>query len=111
MVSIFLFSNEIAGVGYRKALEFLIKDYCIHKTPEKSDIIKRTNLGSVIENFVEDTNIKNCAKRATWLGNDETHYTKKWEDRDISDLKILIKLSCGWINSNLLTEKYLQEMQ
>jgi len=103
--------DEIAGVGYRKALEFLIKDYCIHKMPEKSESIKITNLGSVIDNFVEDTNLKNCSKRATWLGNDETHYTKKWDDRDINDLKILIKLSCSWINSNLLTEKYLQEMQ
>ena len=25
--------NEITGIGYRKALEFLIKDYCIHKKP------------------------------------------------------------------------------
>ncbi|EZH83633.1 hypothetical protein AU05_21100 [Ectopseudomonas composti] len=103
--------DEIAGVGYRKALEFLIKDYCIHKNPEKEETIKKTQLGNVIENFVEDANIKICAKRATWLGNDATHYIKKWEDRDINDLKVLIKLSCGWINNNLLTEKYLNEMQ
>lgn len=103
--------DEIAGVGYRKALEFLIKDYCILKNPDKEEAIKKSLLGNVIENYIEDHNIKICAKRATWLGNDATHYIKKWEDRDINDLKVLIKLSCGWINNNLLTEKYLNEMQ
>jgi hypothetical protein len=50
------------------------------------------------------------AKRAAWLGNDEIHYVRKWEDRDINDLKILIELTCGWVRNNLLTEKYMAEM-
>lgn len=64
----------------------------------------------VIDNYVTDVNLKACAKRAAWLGNDETHYVKKWENRDIHDLKILIKLTCGWIVNNILTEKYMTEM-
>ena len=36
---------EISGVGYRKALEFLIKDYLIKSIPEKSEIIKSMFLG------------------------------------------------------------------
>jgi hypothetical protein len=102
--------DEIAGVGYRKALEFLIKDYCIHKNPDKTDTIKSSFLGVVIDNHVDDVNLKACAKRAAWLGNDETHYVRKWEDKDISDLKVLIKLSCGWVSNNILTEKYMAEM-
>lgn len=29
--------SEIAGCGYRKALEFLIKDYCVGEVPAKAD--------------------------------------------------------------------------
>ncbi|VXB42810.1 conserved hypothetical protein [Pseudomonas sp. 8BK] len=102
--------NEIAGVGYRKALEFLIKDYCIHKKPEQEESIKTSLLGAVINNHVEDVNLKTCAQRAAWLGNDETHYVRKWENKDIKDLKTLIELSCVWVRSSVLTEKYLAEM-
>lgn len=103
--------DEISGVGYRKALEFLIKDYCIHKKPDNEERIKSSLLSAVINEHVDDANLKNCAQRAAWLGNDETHYVRKWEDKDISDLKLLIDLSCVWVRSNVLTEKYLQEMQ
>lgn len=103
--------DEIAGVGYRKALEFLIKDFCIHKNPEKEDEIKKMFLGAVIDDYVDDTNIKTCAKRAAWLGNDETHYVKKWEEKDIQDLKLLIELTSGWVRNNLLTKKYMSEME
>lgn len=102
--------DEIAGVGYRKSLEFLIKDYCIHKVPAEAEAIKNAFLGVVIEKYVDDANLKACAKRAAWLGNDETHYVRKWEHKDINDLKILIKLTCGWVSNNILTERYMSEM-
>ena len=69
--------DEIAGGGYRKALEFLIKDYCIKRSPDKTEIIKKDLLGACIKKHVDDNNIKICAERAAWLGNDETHYTRK----------------------------------
>ena len=102
--------NEIAGVGYRKALEFLIKDYSIHKNTDAEQNIKSLQLAKVIGQYVEDVNIKECAKRAVWLGNDETHYVRKWESKDISDLKILIKLTMGWVCNCLLTQKYIADM-
>ena len=45
-----------------------------------------------------------------WLGNDETHYVRKWEEKDIRDLKILIRLTESWIQNSILTDKYLREM-
>lgn len=102
--------DQIAGVGYRKALEYLIKDYAIHNNSDKEEDIKKAFLGKCINNYVDDTNIKECAKRAAWLGNDETHYVRKWEEKDIKDLKILIQLTQAWILQNLLTKKYLGEM-
>lgn len=103
--------DQIAGAGYRKSLEFLIKDYAIKMNSDKEEIIRKSFLGNCINEYVSDENVKQCAKRATWLGNDETHYIRKWKEKDINDLKILIKLTQAWISNNLLTEKYLSEMK
>lgn len=96
---------EISGVGYRKALEFLIKDYLIYLNPEKTEVIKRLFLGNCIKDHISNEQIKSVAKRAVWLGNDETHYVRKWEDKDLSDLKILIELTTRWIEMEELTKK------
>ncbi|WP_256657247.1 hypothetical protein [Pseudomonas sp. 2FE] len=103
--------SAIAGVGYRKALEFLIKDYCTTKFPDKADEVKSRPLGQVIDTYVDNENIKQCAKRAVWLGNDETHYVRTWIDKDIKDLKLLIKLTVGWIEQAIITEQLIQDMQ
>jgi hypothetical protein len=50
------------------------------------------------------------AKRAAWLGNDETHYIRKWEDKDLDDLKKLIKLTVLWIEMEQMTKDALVEM-
>lgn len=50
------------------------------------------------------------ASRAVWLGNDETHYTRKWEDKDINDLKSIIELTLHWIESEIRTQKLLEDM-
>jgi hypothetical protein len=103
--------DQIAGMGYRKALEYLIKDFCCHKFPDKSEKIKSLFLSNCINDFVDDKNVQECSKRASWLGNDESHYVRKWEEKDIVDLKILLGLTEAWITNNLLTEKYLADMQ
>ena len=102
--------DELAGIGYRKAIEYLIKDYCISIKPDKEEDIKSNQLSRVINNYVTDENLKNCANRAVLLGNDETHYVRKWENHDLKDLKILIQLTCTWIQSSILTKKYMDEM-
>jgi hypothetical protein len=102
--------DEVAGIGLRKALEFLIKDYCVYKAPTNEDAIKKKFLGKLIKEDVIDQNIKNCAERAVWLGNDETHYVRTWTSHDIKDLKTLITLTTNWIANELLTEKYMKSM-
>jgi hypothetical protein len=102
--------TQISGMGFRKALEFLIKDFAIKQNPNDESVIKKTFLGTVIKNYVDDARLKASAERATWLGNDETHYVRKWIDKDVSDLKILIRLSVNWIENVLLTEQYSEDM-
>lgn len=93
--------DEVAGMGYRKALEFLIKDYCVQKHPDKAESIYETFLAKCIENYISHEKIKATAKAATWIGNDETHYTRKWDNKDISDLKKFLESCYLWIAADL----------
>lgn len=102
--------DQLVGIGLRKALEFLIKDFAVSEHPDKVGEIRAAQLASCIGTYVSDPNVKECAKRAVWLGNDETHYTRKWEAKDINDLKLLVKLTVNWIDNALLTKKYITDM-
>ena len=102
--------HEICGVGYRKALEYLLKDYAIKENPDKEDNIKKMQLSNVIQTYVNDPKINSVAKRATWLGNDETHYVRKWEGKDLRDLKTLIELTVHWIEMESLTKSFENDM-
>ncbi len=102
--------KDIAGPGYRKALEFLVKDYCKLDNPEKVESIEKLELAKCIGQYIDSDDIKECAKRAVWLGNDETHYIKKWENKDINDLKQLIELTSYWMSMKLSTKMFLQDM-
>jgi hypothetical protein len=84
--------DEIAGPGFRKALEFLVKDYAIslvQKETEKT-AIKAAPLQSVIKNYLSGDKLPVVSSRAAWLGNDETHYERRWVDKNLIDLKKLI---------------------
>jgi len=101
---------QICGVGYRKALEFLVKDYLIERRPKDTEKIQLKFLGKCIQEDVKNPNIKAVAKRATWLGNDEAHYKKQWKNQDLTDLKRLIKLVIDWVEIEKLTEEVIKEM-
>ncbi|OKP92102.1 hypothetical protein A3844_01735 [Paenibacillus helianthi] len=103
--------NHIAGMGYRKALEFLIKDYLINFLEKERVSIEKKLLGKCIKDDVDNSNIKQVAERAVWIGNDETHYVRKWETKDVSDLKKLIDVTVHWISSEIITKRVIEEMQ
>lgn len=83
--------DELAGMGYRKAIEYLVKDWAIQNKPEEKDKIKKSWLGTVIKGYYEG-DLKEILERATWLGNDQAHYNKLFEEFDINVLKELIAL-------------------
>lgn len=99
--------TEICGIGYRKALEFLIKDYLIHEDPSSKETIEKMELGNCITNKVEDRNIKATASRCAWIGNDQTHYVQKFEEYDLDMLKRLIDAVIYWVSACLVTEEAL----
>ena len=103
--------DDVCGPGFGKALEFLLKGFLVHEKPEEEEKIKAIkNIGALLDRL-SDPKTKIVVERATWLRNDETHYTKKFEDRDVQDLKKLIDLSVHWIEASLDTEEYEKNMQ
>ena len=100
----------MTGIGLRKALEFLVKDFAVAEHPMDRETILKKPLATCIRDYIGDANVREIATRAAWLGNDETHYLRKWEDRDVSDLKVLIRLTVNGIDNILLARKYITEM-
>jgi hypothetical protein len=50
------------------------------------------------------------ASQAAWLGNDEIHYVRKWEDKDLEDLKKLIQAVIYWILMEQRTDHAIKTM-
>jgi hypothetical protein len=100
----------VCGPGYRKALEFLVKDYACKINPTAAERIKATPLGRCITEHIVHPKIVAMASRAAWLGNDETHYLRTWEGKDLEDLKQLINLTIHWIEMEELTKDIVIDM-
>lgn len=102
--------EQLAGMGLIKALECLIKDYCIQRNPQSAEQIIPMPLGGCIEQFVTSPEMKVYARRTVWLRNDETRYMLRWTGEDIKSLKELILLTVNWIHSSTLARRYDSEM-
>lgn len=101
--------DQISGVGYRKSLEFLIKSYAIHLFPDKENKIKVETLNNTIMNRLDIfPKIQKLAQAATWIGNDETHFVKKHEDKDIESMKKFIKSAATFISADLDADEALE---
>lgn len=81
--------EEISGIGYRKALEFLVKDYTIHENPSERENIEKELLSQSIKR-IDNPKIQILASRAAWIGNDETHYVRKHESLSVNEMKRFI---------------------
>lgn len=91
--------DQICGLGYRKALEFLVKDYAIMRYPEEEEPIKKLPLTPCIEKYFNNSAILHLAKASAWLGNDATHYVKKHPEYNIQHLKAFILAIISYIDS------------
>lgn len=103
--------DRVAGMDYRRAFEFLIKDFLISELPKKAQEIKKKILGQCIQTYIENERIKQIAKRAAWLGSDETHYERRWINKDIEDLKRLIEITVHFISKERQASEYIDEMR
>ena len=96
--------DELCGMGYRGALEFLVDAY-IRKIKPNEIINPSLELGKKINNYIDDFKIKTLAEKAAWLGNDATHIVDKHPDRDIvTDMKKFIKAMTTMIDAEFAYE-------
>lgn len=96
--------HEICGLGYRKSLEFLVKDFAVHSHPDEQAHISAMPLSQCIREYIPNEQIRVLAARSAWLGNDEAHYLRKHEDRSVSDLKKFIHAIETLISAELAVE-------
>lgn len=97
--------DEICGMGYRKALEILIKDYAIEKNPDKEAEIKKAMLGKCINEYIKSDKIQALSKASAWLGNDETHYEKRHTGHSVKEMKLFIDAVVTTIETDIAYEK------
>jgi len=102
--------DEIAGMGYRKAIEYLVKDWAIQSNPKEKDKILGLWLSSIIQNYFTG-DLKEILERATWLGNDQTHYNKLFEEYNIEHLKELIDLIMVELDREYKKQHYIKNIE
>ena len=93
--------TSICGMGYRKSLEFLVKDFAISNNPDSEEEIIKLALAKCIETYIDNPKLKSLAKASAWLGNDETHYVRKHPQYGIAELKAFINAFVTFIDAEL----------
>lgn len=94
--------DTLVGIGLRKSLEFIIKDFLISQQPEEKENIKTKLLGSVIQDYIKDKTLLQLAQATSWIGNDETHYVRRHTDKDLQDLKKFLNATIRFIEYQLI---------
>lgn len=116
-----LWYKEIAWPWYRKAIEYLIKDFVIHtnipdieeeniEDNEEWQEIAKMSIASCIDKYLDNPTLKEISKRAFWLWNDQVHYYQKRENKDIDDLKKAILVAMHHIEMALNARDILKDM-
>lgn len=100
--------HNLAGMGYRKSIEFLTTDYLLKNSIEgvTEDWItspKTTLMQKILK--LDKPRLVTLGKAIAYLGNDETHYTRIHEDYSIDDLINFIDLFISEIESDLKYKK------
>lgn len=95
--------NDICGMGYRKALEFLVDAY-IRKNRPTETIDANLPLSKKIRDYIDNEQIKTLAQKSAWLGNDATHIVNNHPDRNVKDVKKFIKAITAIIDAEFACE-------
>ncbi|MBC1233676.1 hypothetical protein [Listeria booriae] len=96
--------DKIAGMGYRKATEFLVTDYL--KWIKLEDVDNqwlenpKTPLAAKIAK-IPNEKTRDVSKAISYLGNDETHYTRRHPEYDVQFIKAFISVLVTEIESEI----------
>lgn len=100
--------KEICGAGYRKSIEYLMKDFCTLLDEESKDSIWNENLGSTI-NRIDDRRMRALSFAVKEIGNDQTHTVIKLSE-GLQEMKEFINALVSYIDfigaSNVASGKF-----
>lgn len=91
---------ELAATGYRSAMEILIKDYAINELNEPKEQVTSYNLNNAIGKYLKQEVLVNSADVIRILGNDFTHYDRKYPEHDFDMLKSYMDIFITLILAN-----------
>lgn len=98
--------NEICGMGYRKALEFLVEDYIKYLYKDIDlDRLRNLSLKQRIKEYIKNEEIYTLANGARILGNDYTHIVNTHSEIDINTMKQIIEALVYYIRYKLTVDK------
>jgi len=92
---------ELAGSGYRNALEVLVKDFAIKELNKPEHEVAKKKLYDAIGDYVPSVAVT-AADVVRVLGNDYTHYERKYDDIDFEVLKKYLRIFINAIENELL---------
>ena len=96
---------ELAGSGYRNALEVLVKDYAIKYLQESESEVSQMFLGSAIEKYMPGVSLKNSADIVRLLGNDCTHYQRKYTELGFEVLKRYMQIFINYVDAEIVSRE------
>lgn len=79
--------TDLAAMGYRKALEILVKDFAIVELGKTVEEVSSKKLDAAIGLYLQQEELVKTADVVRILGNDHTHYKEKYPDFDFGLLK------------------------
>lgn len=82
---------ELAGTGYRMALEILVKDFLISEYPHEKDKVEKMTLYECIKNYFNELESAAPSHVVRILGNDYAHYTQKYNEVQFNEIKYYLK--------------------
>ena len=92
----------MAAIGYRHALECLVKDYAIIELKkDREEVVKKT-LAEAIGEYLGEKELVATADVVRILGNDYAHYERKYPEHDFALLKNYMRIFIGLIETKFM---------
>ncbi|BFL72090.1 hypothetical protein [Anaerococcus nagyae] len=82
--------KQIAGMGYRKSIEFLVKDFLIFLKPDDTDRILNLTINKAISE-IGNQKLQDLARMTNYLANDQVHIKTLHPTKDVDDLRDFLK--------------------
>lgn len=93
---------ELAATGYRMSLECLVKDYAINELGRDRNEVSRKTLYEAIGEYLGERDLISTADVVRILGNDYTHYERRYPEHDFPILKSYMEIFIRLIDTKIM---------